>query len=111
MTDGQILSIGPGDLVPSALRIRHDGYRLVQICATRIPAGYELTYSFGRDYELAHLRLEIPEDTEIMSISNIFEPAFLYENEIVDLFGVKINLISIDYQGQLYRIEKQTPFK
>ena len=51
------------------------------------------------------------QDTEIMSISNIFEPAFLYENEIVDLFGVKINLISIDYQGQLYRIEKQTPFK
>lgn len=111
MTDGQILNIGPGDLVPSALQIQHDGYRLVQICATRTKEGFELTYSFAKEYEISHLRLEISEDTEIMSISNIFEPAFLYENEIVDLFGVKINLISIDYKGQLYRIEKPTPFK
>lgn len=111
MTDGQILNIAPGDLVPSALQIQHDGCRLVQICATRTKEGFELTYSFAKEYEISHLRLEISEDTEIMSISNIFEPAFLYENEIVDLFGVKINLISIDYKGQLYRIEKPTPFK
>lgn len=111
MTDGQILSIGPGDLVPNALQIQHDGYRLVQICATRTKEGFELTYSFAKEYEISHLRLEISEDTEVMSISHIFEPAFLYENEIVDLFGVKINLISIDYKGQLYRIEKPTPFK
>lgn len=111
MTDGQILNIGPGDLVPNALQIQHDGYRLVQICATRTKEGFELTYSFAKEYEISHLRLEISEDTEVMSISHIFEPAFLYENEIVDLFGVKINLISIDYKGQLYRIEKPTPFK
>ncbi|MBS4917269.1 MAG: hypothetical protein KHZ93_06810 [Clostridiales bacterium] len=46
-----------------------------------------------------------------MSISNIYEPAFLYENEITDLFGVPIQLISPDYKGKLYRIEQQTPFK
>ncbi|NLJ32125.1 MAG: NADH-quinone oxidoreductase subunit C [Clostridiales bacterium] len=111
MKDGQILSIGPGDLVPNALQIKHDGYRLVQICATRTKTGYDLIYSFAKEYTLVHFRLDIPENMEIMSISNIFEPAFLYENEIVDLFGVKINLISIDYKGQLYRIQKKTPFK
>ncbi len=111
MTDGQMISIGPGDLVPGVLQMKHDGYRLVQICATRTKTGYELDYSFAKEYTLVDMRLEIAEDTEIMSISNIFEPAFLYENEIVDLFGVKINLISIDYKGNLYRIEKKTPFK
>lgn len=111
MTDGQIISIGPGDLVPETLQIRHDGYRLVQICATRTKTGFELNYSFAKEYDLVNLRLEIAENTEVMSISNIFEPAFLYENEIVDLFGVKIKLITLDYKGNLYRIEKKTPFK
>ena len=46
-----------------------------------------------------------------MSISNIYGPAFLYENEITDLFGVPIQLISPDYKGKLYRIEQPTPFQ
>lgn len=111
MTDGQIISIGPGDLVTSALQMKNDGLRLVQICATRTKEGYELYYSFAKEYDLVNIHLEIAEDTEVMSISNIFEHAFLYENEIVDLFGVNIKLISLDYKGNLYRIEKKTPFK
>ncbi len=109
--DGQIISIGPGDLVSGALQMKHDGYRLVQICAIRTKTGFELYYSFAKEYNLVNMHLEIAEDTEITSISNIFEPAFLYENEIVDLFGVKIKLITLDYKGNLYRIEKKTPFK
>ena len=111
MLDGEILDIGPGSLVPEVLKIKHEGYRLVQICATKTQEGYELTYSFGREYEFVCLRLLANENSEIMSISNIFEPAFLYENEIHDLFGIKIKLISLDYQGNLYRIEHKTPFQ
>lgn len=111
MTDGKLITIAPADLVTQVLQLQNDGYRLVQICATRTKTGYELSYSFGKEYELLNLRLDIDEDTEITSISHIFEPAFLYENEIVDLFGVKINLISLDYKGKLYRIAKETPFK
>lgn len=111
MIDGEILDIGPGSLVPEVLKIKHGGYRLVQICATKTQDGYELTYSFGKEYEFVCLRLQADENSEIMSISNIFEPAFLYENEIHDLFGIKIKLISLDYQGNLYRIEHKTPFK
>jgi ech hydrogenase subunit D len=111
MTESKLISIEPGDLVAQVMQLKHDGYRLAQICAVRTKEGYELSYSFGKEYELVNLRLVIGEDTEVMSISHIFEPAFLYENEMVDLFGVKINLISLDYKGKLYRIEKETPFK
>ncbi|ODU56164.1 MAG: hypothetical protein ABT01_04490 [Clostridium sp. SCN 57-10] len=111
MTEATMLYIGPGDLVLRALELRNNGYRLVQICATKSRAGFELLYTFGMGSELSHLRFEIPPDGEIMSISNIFEPAFLYENEITDLFGVNIKHISLDYQGKLYRIETPTPFK
>lgn len=111
MTEAQLITITPADLVPKALEFKKDGYRLAQICSTRTETGYELTYSFAKEYELINLRLEVEENAEVTSISSVFEPAFLYENEIVDLFGVKINLITLDYKGNLYRIEKKTPFK
>jgi len=111
MIDQKIVNISPESLVPEVLKIKHNGYRLVQICATRTEQSFELTYSFGKDYELLCLRINLEENTEIMSISNIYTPAFLYENEIHDLFGVQIKLISLDYKGNFYRTETKTPFK
>ncbi len=112
MTSGEIINIDAGDLVSKALEMQHEGYRLVQICATTLKeGGYELNYSFAMDYNMVNLRITIAKDAEIFSISHIFEPAFLYENEIVDLFGVRINLINKDYKGNLYRIEAKTPFQ
>lgn len=111
MTEAKLITIEPGELLERAFQMKNDGYRLVQICSVRTQEGYELTYSFGKELELVNIRIEVPENAEIMSISHIFEPAFLYENEIVDLFGVNIKLISVDYKGKLYRISTETPFK
>ena len=49
-------------------------------------------------------------DEEVPSISVIYPSAFLYENEIHDLFGVIITNIAVDYQGTLYRTALSTPF-
>ena len=103
--------INCGDLITETLKVKNDGYRLVQICCTRTQDGYELLYSFGLGYDILHFRINIDTDTKVLSISKIFPPAFLYENEIHDLFGVEIDLISIAYKGTLYRTEKKTPFK
>ncbi len=40
----------------------------------------------------------------------IYPNAFLYENEIHDLFGVVVKNITIDYRGTLYRTAIKTPF-
>jgi ech hydrogenase subunit D len=40
----------------------------------------------------------------------IYPNAFLYENEIHDLFGVGITHIAVDYRGTLYRTALGTPF-
>ena len=111
MQGNKVVKIGPGSLVSEVLNLKYDHYRLVQICATKIEDGYELTYSFAKEYDLLSLRLHIAPGTEIMSISNIYAPAFLYENEIHDLFGIRIKLMTLDYQGNLYRIKEKTPFK
>lgn len=110
MHEQKIVSIDAQSLVPEALRLKTEGYRLIQICATKVEEGYELTYSFGKEYELACLRYLVAQDGEITSISNIFTPAFLYENEIHDLFGIKVNLLTLDYEGNLYRLDHKTPF-
>lgn len=112
MIDEQkIIEILHNDLTNTVLQYKNDNFRIVQICATRIHEGFEITYSFAKEYSLEAVRITIDENTEIFSISSIFPPAFLYENEMKDLFGVKIKLISVDYNGNFYRINEKEPFK
>ncbi len=110
MEQQNIVAIDPQSLVSEAMKLKAQGYRLVQICATKAGEEYELSYSFGKEYELVCLRYCVPDGGEITSISHIFAPAFLYENEIHDLFGIQVNLMTLDYEGNLYRLEKKTPF-
>lgn len=86
-------------------------HRLVQICAVSVEGGYELSYSFADNYEFINYRLNIAADTEIKSISDMFPSASLYENEMVELFGVKITGIALDYKDKFYKIDAETPFK
>jgi ech hydrogenase subunit D len=108
MHEDKIIGIEPADLMEKAQKLKDEGYRLVQICATKVN-GFELSYSFDKDMDMTTLRMTIGEDVEIMSISNIFFPAFLYENEMKDLFGVKINNIVLDFNGNLYKVAQKTP--
>ena len=87
-----------------------EGYRLVQIHCTAVDTGFELNYSFDRDYQFTNMRLVIDRDAEVQSISRIYWNAFLYENEISDLFGVKIKNIVLDYHGGFYQTATKAPF-
>lgn len=107
----ELREISHHELVQNCLQLKSQNWRLVQICATRTADGFELSYSFAEEYVLLTLRAQIKEDDELSSISTVFPPAFLYENEMKDLFGIKIRLITVDYEGNLYRIEKTAPFK
>jgi ech hydrogenase subunit D len=87
-----------------------EGYRLVQIHCTKVDSGFELNYSFDRGYRFINLRVSVGTETQVRSISRIYRHAFLYENEISDLFGVKIINIVPDYRGGLYQTEIEAPF-
>lgn len=107
--DQNIQVIQSGELLSHTVHLKHEGYRLVAISATT-KDGIELTYSFDKEYDFINLRLIIDAETEIDSISSLYSYAFLYENEIKELFGVKIMDISLDFNNQLYRIPVVTPF-
>lgn len=109
MDQQTIKTILPNDLLGECLVLKNDGYRLVAITCT-YKNGIELSYSFDKNYDLLNLRLNIDDDVEIDSISCIFPVSFLYENEIKELFGVKIRNISLDFNDKLYKIAVKTPF-
>ncbi len=100
-----------GDLLPKVMRLKKDGMRLSQACAAYINEKFELSYSFADDttYQYTTLRLVIDPDVEVPSITEVVPPAVFYENEMKELFGVKIKMISLDYNNKLYRIKVQNP--
>ena len=104
-------SIEVGELLPRVMRLKKAGMRLSQACAAFIDEKFELSYSFADDitYQYTTLRLVIDPETEVPSITEIVPPAVFYENEMKELFGVKIQMISVDYHDKLYRIKEKQP--
>ena len=100
------------DALLDKVRAKHEqGHRLVQISATRLPEQVELTYSFDLDSQLTNLRLCIPGvDSHLPSISPIYGCAILYENEIHDLFDVKVDGLTVDFHGNFYKTAVKFPF-
>ena len=101
MAEQTITVIETDKLIEQTKKLVAEGFRLVQIGATKTATGTEVNYSFDKGYNLQTLRLIISSNaTTIPSISGVTFPAFLYENELHDLFGLVISGIAIDYQGK-----------
>lgn len=111
MIEGQkIVNVDEGRLIQRVGELRALGYRLVQIGCAGGDA-FELNYSFDRDFDLITLRLSLPlVGAGVQSISAIYWNAFIYENEICDLFGINVRDMAIDYKGTLYRTKVKWPF-
>jgi len=105
-----IIEVALPDLLREVDRLHADGYRLVQIGCTDVGGTYEINYSFDKGYHLKNLRLKVGPDTEVPSISGIYWGAFVYENEMHDLFGIPVSGINIDFKGTFIRTAKKYPF-
>ncbi|MDO5382721.1 MAG: NADH-quinone oxidoreductase subunit C [Eubacteriales bacterium] len=110
--DNELIEITPENLLNKVMEMKRQGLRLSQACAAVVNEKYELSYSFAQEgtYRYITLRLVIDTSVEIPSITEFYPYAFLYENEMKELFGVKIKLINLDYNDKLYRIKEETPF-
>jgi ech hydrogenase subunit D len=93
------------------------GWRLAIINTTSIlPAegmeegAFDVSWSFAKDDRFEHLRHRILPGEEVPSISPSFGAAFLYENEMRELFGVNVTGIALDLKGQLYKTATIVPF-
>jgi hypothetical protein len=104
--------IPSGDLLVTVMRKRQANLRLVQICCAVVDNKYEVLYSFTDDdsYELTNLRVMVGLNETIPSICDSYPYANYYENEMSEMFGLKIEMIDGDYHGKFYRIDAKEPF-
>lgn len=112
----KIIEIPLPELLPTAMAKRAGEWRIAQICSVYLDGKYELSYSFAREYDVEHYRIVIDKEETVPSITPVYKSAFLYENEMKELFGVNIEHIGVmgilgtDYKNKLYRINEETPF-
>lgn len=98
-------------LLDEVTKVHFDEWRLVQICATKIAENrYEILYTFGKGYDWKNLRITVSHEDKVSSITSIYEVAYLYENEIHDLFGIEIDMMNYDFRGKLFRTGVPHPF-
>ena len=107
-----LVEITPDQLLGNVMAMKHHGLRLSQICCAYSNEKIELSYSFANDEtnDYINLRIVIDKDTEVASITEFYPYAFLYENEMKELFGVNVKMINLDYNQKLYRLKDETPF-
>jgi len=105
------------ELTTEAEALARSGWRLALINATAVPpaAGTEegrvdLSWTFEHRGRLLTLRQQVAAGEAVPSLSGCFGAAFLYENEIRELFGVPFTGLSPDYRGDLYRTSTKVPF-
>ena len=87
-----------------------DGWRFVQLMAVNTEEGIDLIYSFMKDGVLQNNKIEhVTKNDAVPSISDDFFAAFVFENEVHDLFGVDIRDIAIDFGGNFYQVAVKEP--
>jgi ech hydrogenase subunit D len=111
MANDAVFHVIKKSALPEAVgRARSEGRRLVQISATRAAPGFEVNYSFARGYDLDNYRIFLAPGEPLASVSGIFPTAFLYENEMHDLFGIPVENMTVDYKGGFYTLAKAAPY-
>lgn len=112
MAEEQITTeIGMGELLSKVQTYYDAGYRLVQIGCTGLGDHYEINYSFDKDFVFENIRITVCDGDTIPSISGVYWGAFIYENEIHDLYGLTVEGMNIDFAGTLIKTSVSYPFK
>jgi ech hydrogenase subunit D len=100
--------IEKADLLNICRAMKNDGQRLATITAL---SDLTLLYSFVKDEKQIVLRYSADCPDPVQSISEIYSYAFMYENEINDLFGIKVANMNVDFGGHFYETTVKMPFR
>ena len=107
----EIITAPVSDLLAIIQDTKTEGYRLGQACATLAGENIEVLYTFEKDNILKNLKFVVDaKEPELQSITAIYSYAFIYENEMHDLFGITFKNLSLDYGGKFFKISEETPW-
>ena len=99
------------DVYQTAQKMHDNGYRMVQICGITKEGATEVLYSYDKDHFLKNFKVTVPFGTPVKSITPIYWAAFVYENEVHDLFDVEFTDSKLDYKGNFFKVSSKAPWK
>ncbi|MEN6341521.1 MAG: NADH-quinone oxidoreductase subunit C [Methanospirillum sp.] len=104
-------AIEVADLLARVGERKAAGDRMVAISCAVVEGTNEITYSFeDRDHRFVNLRITVPPDATIPSVTSLYWGAFVYENEIHDLYGLTVEGMNVDFGGHFYATKVPFPF-
>ncbi len=97
-----LIIIKKEEILSTVYELKAHGNRFITAtCVHNSNGTIDVTYHFDKELILTNVRINIVKEDEIPSISRIYFCALLVENEMKELFGVKIKDIIIDYGGHM----------
>ena len=98
-----IKEINKNDIISEGKKLLDAGAKFVTAICNDQDEKLEVTYLFSSKSgtELTCLRYKIGKDEEVDSLSGTTLATVLIENEMKELFGLKIKDLAIDYGGHL----------
>lgn len=103
MADQIFKPVTAAEVVNCAKQYAQDGFRLIQIHCTKTPTEMFIIYTFEKlDLTCESIKMDVQVGDTVPSISSVFFGAFLYENEMHDLYGVNFSDMAVDFKGTFY---------
>jgi Ni,Fe-hydrogenase III component G len=98
-----LIKIDKSAIVSEGKKLLDAGGKLVTAVCNDLDAEMEVTYFFSshRGIEMTGLRYTVAKGEEVPSLTGTTLAAVLIENELQELFGLKVNGIAIDYGGHM----------
>ncbi|MCE5243467.1 MAG: NADH-quinone oxidoreductase subunit C [Syntrophobacteraceae bacterium] len=98
-----IRQIAKSDIVNEGKKLMDAGSKLVTAVCSDLDEKLEVSYFFssGRGVDMTCLRYTVGKDEEVQSLSGVTLSSVLIENEMQELFGLKVKGLAIDYGGHM----------
>jgi ech hydrogenase subunit D len=98
-----IIQITKDDIVDEGKKLLDAGAKFVTAVCNDLDENLEITYFFStnRGIDLTCLRYTVGKDEEVPSLTGVTLSTLLIENEMKELFGLKVKDLAIDYGGHL----------
>ncbi|MFA7187808.1 MAG: NADH-quinone oxidoreductase subunit C, partial [Dehalococcoides mccartyi] len=102
--------IKAGELLDHTQKLYDEGAIFCTASCVDLGNEFEVIYHYNleKGLRMKHLRLKIDKNETVPSISNIYLCASLIENEMQELYQLKLSKIAIDFSGG-FLVTKETP--
>ena len=83
--------VSPESLFLYVNQFKAQGARFITITARDMGEGFQLIYHFELDNQVTNLYMTVDKEQTVPSITGLYSVAFIAENEVQDLFGLKFS--------------------